>query len=268
MHFSRRRVCLSHGRPSCSNNVSCSLHPVSSLFLFSSVALALPRLLFDSKHDYDFMVHFHNPLAHRHHRLLPPQRNLLLEQNTRQGIQDMVKEQERRLQRQLNAAKRRQADAAAAAAMAGVATTTTSRVALSPYDPNARQARIELAVDAANVDPSARRVERANEVRLRRARLQAEQERKKVEALQRKGELRAQAFRHKSGIVKSGQWDGGASKGHGGGGAAAAAATVSAGAVADGGSGGGALRQAAGKGVIIGSGPPRCTMKSWSEQVR
>lgn len=147
-----------------------------------------------------------------------------------------MEEQERRLQRQLEAARRRQAGAEAAAAAALAAKSSSSSAA-------AREAAAGTAIAAR---------ERAEAVRRRRAMLEADETRAKIYAFKRKGELRTQALLR--GVVQGAASEEDIA-------AAAEAFEVAAdGAV-------GAVGKGAAKGVVIASGAPRSTWESWNEQV-
>lgn len=191
-------------------------------------------------------------------------RNLLLEQSTRQDIDEMMKEQKRRLHRQLEAAKRRQANTVAAAAAVAMNT-------LHPDDDEACQGTGDPEYTGLG-DPSARRVKRANEVRRRRARIQAEEACAKVEALKWKVNSRAQALCPGSSDPQGGRGKGGTSTGGRTDRATAAAVAVLAGAaaaaVSEGNKCGGGWRPPVAKGVVIGGRSLRSTTESWDEQVR
>ena len=168
-------------------------------------------------------------------------RNLQLEKQVRREIRDSIEEQERRLQRQLEAAQRRQAGAEAAAAAAAAAATA---------NPPPRESGGPAALGTA-----AR--ERAEAVRRRRAMLEADEARAKVYAFKRKGELRTQALLR--GVVRG-------AKGEEDIAAAAEAFEVA----ADGAGLAGATAgrgPAAVRGPVIASGAPRSTWESWNEQV-
>ena len=193
-----------------------------------------------------------------------------MQQRTRREIQEAMSEQERRLQRQLEAARRRQAVAEAAAKNASktAATVPAAYVPAPRQQPvtgartSARSATEGVGLGAAGVASGTG--DRAEAVLRRRAMLEAEESRAKVRAFERRGEARTQALLLRSCVA---------------GGAASAKANVKrmatdnlearafggrfAGGVEGCGDGG-----ERGKGVLIGSGPPRLKQKSWSEQVR
>lgn len=163
--------------------------------------------------------------------------------------------QGRRLQRQLEAAKRRQAGAQAAADAAAVAAAT--RHSAGEMHVNAR----ETTRDPGGANP-ARRVDRALAVRRRRAMLQGEMVRLTIEALKRKGERRAQSLLQEIGNAP--RSDGAAGgKVHASGAAAAILASAS---ITEGVGSRAMGKAAAGKGAVLGGGPPR-SMESWSQQV-
>lgn len=168
-----------------------------------------------------------------------------MEKQVRREIRDSIEEQERRLQRQLEAARRRQAGAEAAAAAAA--------------KPPSREAG--AAAPAATVGTAAR--ERAEAVRRRRAMLEADEARAKVYAFKRRGELRTQALLR--GVVRGAKSEEDIA-------AAAeafevAAEGVGAGAAAGQGARAGGKRAVAVRGAVIAGGAPRSTWESWNEQV-
>eukprot|EP00752_Nemacystus_decipiens_P007832 g6997.t1 len=169
-------------------------------------------------------------------------RNLLLEKQVRREIRDSIEEQERRLQRQLEAARRRQAGAEAAADAAAAAAAGSS----SARPPSGPGARATLGIAAR---------ERAEAVRRRRAMLEADEARAKVYAFKRKGELRTQALLR--GVVRGAKSEEDIA-------AAAEAFEVA----AEGAGGAGGNRTGAVRGPVIASGAPRSTWESWNEQRR
>lgn len=214
--------------------------PLQSSHLESSMARPDPRL-----------THPSSPLRARplHPRCPSPSnsslRNLLLEKQVRREIRDSIEEQERRLQRQLEAARRRQAGAEAAAAAAAAAASASA----------ARPPTREQGGTPATLGISAR--ERAEAVRRRRAMLEADEARAKVYAFKRKGEARTQALLR--GVVRGAKSEEDI---------AAAAEVFDVAAEGGGGKGGkGAAAVAALRGPVIASGAPRSTWESWNEQV-
>lgn len=192
---------------------------------------------------------------------MPPKhfcRNAHLKQQARKEIQEAFEEQERRIQRQLEAARRRQAGAEAAASASAAAKSIAGVRAKSPDGINNTNVIGTVAEATTVAGPclgGEARERHAETVRRRRAILHAEKIDSKVHAVERKGELRTQA------LLRACARGGAATEDD------LRTAAVAFEAAADGGWSVAAHGGTMGKGVVIAGGASRSTMGSWGEQV-
>lgn len=177
-------------------------------------------------------------------------RNVFADQQTRKEIKQAMEEQQRRLQRQLEAAQRREAGAAAAAATASLSSPRAGVPTAFPISNTTGPAPMTGPAMGAAAH------ERSETVRRRRAMLHAEEARAKIYAFKRKGEVRVQALLRAC-------VQGAASEGD------IKAAAEAFEAAAEGGVGGFGKGAVARRGVVnMAGGAPKAISESWNEQVR